>query len=123
MVSVMRRFLKKSLLLLALLGVVFGMPGRMLATAAPIGQAQSVMNMQQSGGCMDCHMQANGGAPHHGSMGGMSCVGAASCAMPAMPSATVAVISPRCDIQPIGPDGTGGRSPCGPGTRPPIANA
>lgn len=118
----MRRFLKKSLLLLALLGVVFGMPGRMLATAAPIGQAQSVMHTQQSGGCMGCRMQANAGAPNHGSMGGASCTGAAGCSVPAVPSAVVAVISPQRDIQSVGPDCTGGRTPGDPDTRPPIVH-
>lgn len=121
--SVIRRFLKKSLLLLALLGVTFGMPGAMLAAAAPVGQVQSAMHAQQSSGCMGCHMQTNGGVLHHGSMGGTSCMGAASCSMPAMPSAMVAVIPPQHDVWPIGPDCTGGRTPGGPDTRPPIVHA
>lgn len=120
---VIRRFLKKSLLLLALLGLAFGMPGGIPAAAAPIGQAQSVMYTQQSGGCLGCHRQANGGAPNHGSMGGTSCMGAAGCSVPALPSAVVAVIPPQRDIRPIGPDCTGGRTPVGPDTRPPIVHA
>lgn len=120
----MRRVLKKSLLLLALLGVVFGMAGTMPVAAAPVGHAQSAMLTQQSGGCMGCRsMQPNGGAPHHGSMGGTSCMGATGCSMPVVPSALVTVIPAQSDIQPVGPDRTGGRMPGGPDTRPPIVHA
>lgn len=124
--SVIRRLLRNSFLLLALLGVVSGMPGGMLAAtaAAPAGQTQSAAQTKQTSDCIACrHASANRCAPDQGGahMGGASCMGAASCSMLAAPSAVVATIFPQLGVRPVGPDRNGGRRLSGPDTRPPIA--
>lgn len=125
MMSVIRRLLRNGFLLLALLGVVSGMPGGMPAAtaAAPVGQVQSAVQAKQTSDCIAC--RHNRCAPDQGGahMGGASCMGAASCSMLAAPSAVVATMSPQPGVRPVGPDRNGGRRLSGPDTRPPIAHS